>query len=153
MHHSSKDHILLITFLSNGSKKIENNSYIILKKNYCHFRSSCPRGVLWKGVLRNFAKFTGKHLRTPFFTEHLWWLLLPFERGFFNDTIGHFFLLKLNSEWIVQIVEAVIRRCSLKLVSLKICKFHRKAAVLESLFNKVANLQTRYWSTINSFAG
>ena len=25
-----------------------------------------------KGVLRNFAKFTGKHfiLRTPFFTEH-----------------------------------------------------------------------------------
>ena len=53
-----------------------------------------------KGVLRNFAKFTGKHLcqslfllkkrlrhrcfpvnfarflRTPFLTEHLWWLLL-----------------------------------------------------------------------------
>ena len=58
-------------------------------------------GVLKKGVLRNFAKFTRKHLcrrpatllkktlwhrcfpvnfakflRTPFFTEHLWWLLL-----------------------------------------------------------------------------
>ena len=66
-----------------------------------------------KGVLRNFAEFTGKHqcpslffskvaglrpgtllkkrlwlrcfpvnfaklLRTPFLTEHLWWLLLPF---------------------------------------------------------------------------
>ena len=54
-----------------------------------------------KGVLRNFTKFTGKHLcqslflnkvaglrhrcfpanfvkfpRTPFFTEYLWWLLL-----------------------------------------------------------------------------
>ena len=45
-----------------------------------------------KGILRNFAKFTGKHLlnlwrscfpvnfakflRTPFLTEHLWWLLL-----------------------------------------------------------------------------
>ena len=54
------------------------------------------RGVLKKDVLRNFAKFTGKHLcqslffnkvaglrrnfakflRTPFVTEHLWWLLL-----------------------------------------------------------------------------
>ena len=58
--------------------------------------------VFWKkGVLRNFAKFTGKHLcqfpatllkkrllhrcflvtfvkfpRTPFLTEELWWLLL-----------------------------------------------------------------------------
>ena len=45
-----------------------------------------------KGILRNFAKFTGKHLlslwrrcfpvnfakflRAPFLTEHLWWLLL-----------------------------------------------------------------------------
>ena len=74
-------------------------------------RSSRPQVFCEKGVLRNFAKFTGKHLRqslffnkvaglrpatllkkrlwhwcfpvnfakflrTPFFTEHLWWLLL-----------------------------------------------------------------------------
>ena len=80
-------------------------------KNYvmCCQKQS-PRGVLWKGVLRSFMKFTGKHLcqslffnkvaglrptllkkrlwhrcfpvnfvaflRTPFFTENLWWLLL-----------------------------------------------------------------------------
>ena len=62
-------------------------------------RSSRPEVFCEKGVLRNFAKFTGKHaapatllkkrlchrcfpvnfvkfLRTPFFTEHIWWLLL-----------------------------------------------------------------------------
>ena len=53
-------------------------------------RSSRPEVFCKKGVLRNFAKFTGKHLckrlffnkvagvkflRTPFFIEHLWWLL------------------------------------------------------------------------------
>ena len=73
------------------------------------YRSSRPEVFCKKGVLRNFAKFTGKHLRqslffnqvasacnfikkrlwrrcfpvnfaqflrTPFSTEHLWWLLL-----------------------------------------------------------------------------
>ena len=74
-------------------------------------RSSRPEVFCKKGVLRNFTKFTGKHLcqslffnkvaglrpatllkkrlwhrcfpvnfvkflRTPFFIEHLWWLLL-----------------------------------------------------------------------------
>ena len=74
------------------------------------YRSSRPEVFCKKGVLRNFAKFTGKHLfqslffnkvagrpvtllkkrlwhrcfpvnftkflRTPFFIDHLWWLLL-----------------------------------------------------------------------------
>ena len=51
------------------------------------YRSSRPEAFCKKGVLRNFAKFTGKHLcltpvnfvkflRTPFLIEHLWWLLL-----------------------------------------------------------------------------
>ena len=60
-------------------------------------RSSRPKCN--KGVHRNFAKFTGKHLwpkacnfieketlviskkflSTPFFIEHLWWLLLGFS--------------------------------------------------------------------------
>ena len=62
-------------------------------------RSSRPEVFCRKGVLRKFAKFTGKHLcqslflkkrlwhrcfllnfakflRTPFLKEHLWWLLL-----------------------------------------------------------------------------
>ena len=76
------------------------------------FRSSRPEVFCKIAVLRNFAKFTGKHLcqglfvnkvagqacsfinketlvqvfpvnfakflRTPFFIEHLWWLLLMF---------------------------------------------------------------------------
>ena len=68
-------------------------------------RSSCPNMFCKKGVLRNFAKFTGKYLcqslffnkvfkkvtlvqvlysefckvsESTFFTEHLWWLLLWF---------------------------------------------------------------------------
>ena len=73
------------------------------------FRSSRPKVFYKKGVLKNFTKFTGKHLcqrlffnkvaglrlyqkkrlwhrcflvnfvkflRTPFYTEHLWWLVL-----------------------------------------------------------------------------
>ena len=70
-------------------------------RSFC--RSSRPEVFNKKGVLRNFAKFTGKHLcqsllpatllkkrlwhrcfpvnfekllRTPFFTEHYWWLFL-----------------------------------------------------------------------------
>ena len=52
-------------------------------------------GVLWKGVLTNFAKFTGKHLCQslfpvnfceisiiPFIIQHLWWLLLNFWNSF-----------------------------------------------------------------------
>ena len=39
-------------------------------------RSSHPEVFCKKGVLRNFAKFIGKHLRIPFFTEHLLCLLL-----------------------------------------------------------------------------
>ena len=57
------------------------------------YRSVLPEVFCNKGALRNFAKFTGKHLcqslwrrcflvnfakflRTPFIVEHLWWLLL-----------------------------------------------------------------------------
>ena len=46
-----------------------------------------PEGFYKKVVVRSFTKFTGKHLfscefcensKNPFFTEHLWWLLLSF---------------------------------------------------------------------------
>ena len=81
-----------------------------------------------KGVLRNFAKFTGKHLcqslsfnkvaglrpvtllkkrlwhrcfpvnfvkylRTPFFTEHLRWLLLKFYNNYYNIFLKVKFIL------------------------------------------------------------
>ena len=75
------------------------NHTISLKQT--HFRSSHQRCSIKKGVLKNFSKFTGKHLcwrlffnkvaglqhrcfsvnfakflRTPFFTEHFRWLLV-----------------------------------------------------------------------------
>ena len=78
-------------------------------------RSSHRRYSVKKGVLRNLAKFTGKHLspaallkkrlwhrcfpvnfvkflRTPFFTEHLWWLLLYIID--YNESKGK------NEKWI-----------------------------------------------------
>ena len=85
-------------------------------------RSSRPEMFCKKGVLRNFAKFTGKHLcqslfsnkvagprpaillkrrllhwcfpvnfteflRTPFYIEHLWWLLV-FDSNFMSIAKG-----------------------------------------------------------------
>ena len=42
----------------------KNRTCCILKTKY---RSSCPEVFFKKGVLRNFAKFTGKHLRQSLF--------------------------------------------------------------------------------------
>ena len=55
--------------------------------NAIKHRNSCPEVFYKKGVLRNFAKFTGKHLcqslffnktagLRSFFIEYLWWLIL-----------------------------------------------------------------------------
>ena len=92
--------------------KIRNNSKFITCAHYM-CRSSCQDVFCKKSVLKNFTKFTGKHLcqslffnkvaglrpetcnfiekiiwhkifpenfakfpRTPFLTQHLWWLLL-----------------------------------------------------------------------------
>ena len=76
-------------------------SILVIKKftNLCFqptFRSNCLQVFCKKDVLRNFTKFTGKHLcqrwhrcfpvnfvkflRTPFLTEHLRWLFLNLEK-------------------------------------------------------------------------
>ena len=86
--------------------RFQNSDFLSLLRN---FRSSRPEVFCQKFVLRNFTKFTGKHmcqvlrpglrpatllkkrlwhrcftvnfvkfLRTPFFKEHLWWMLLKF---------------------------------------------------------------------------
>ena len=66
--------------------------YLVINR-LSKIRSSRPDVFCEKGVLRNFAKCAcnfikketlvqvfpvnfAKFLRTPFFTEHLWWLLL-----------------------------------------------------------------------------
>ena len=83
---------------------IYNKKFLIIMQ--CTFRSSRPEVFCKKGVLRNFAKFIGKHLcqsllfnkvkrlwhrcftvnfanfvRTLFLTEHFWWLFLYFCWG------------------------------------------------------------------------
>ena len=89
------------------------------------FRSSRKEVFCKKGVLRNFAKFTGKHLcqslffnnvaglrcfpvnftkslRTPFLTGHLRWLLLYFMHWFIRVTVFlftfYFFYILLHRD-------------------------------------------------------
>ena len=92
-------------------------------------RSSCPKVLCKKGVLRNFTKFTVKHLchsllfnkvaglrlwhrcfpmifvkflRIPFSIEHLWWLLLQITQGrwFLIYPFTHFSILNFAmAEW------------------------------------------------------
>ena len=99
-------------------------------------RSSRPDVFCEKGILRNFVKFTGKHLRqglffnkvaglrpatllkkrlwcrcfpvnftkflrTPFFREHIWWLLLNYViiKIFSRGRIKDFFLIITYIGW------------------------------------------------------
>ena len=72
-------------------------------------RSSRPDVFCEKGVLRNFATLLkkrlwhrcfpvnfAKFLRTPFFTEHLWWLLLKSNYSSNNDCVERNFQTILN---------------------------------------------------------
>ena len=66
-------------------------------KNFANSQGSTCARVL-KKTLVNFAKF----LRTPFFIEHLWWLLLSVngsmerEAGIFYRSLAEFFAKKRN---------------------------------------------------------
>ena len=87
-------------------------------RRYHWIRSSRPEVCCKKGALKNFAKFTGKHLCrisflkkrlwhscfpvnfakflwTPFFKEHLWWLLLPLMSGSHTLFTGKSNIMKL----------------------------------------------------------
>ena len=122
-------------FLPNSFQKCRSS------RSQMFFRSSRPEMFCKKAVLRDFPKFTGKHLcqslfitkvgvqgrqfylkrtlaqvfpvnfakfgRTPFLTEHLWWLLLVLQN-----------------------------RCSYKFPDI-----HQKISVLKSLFNTVRDLK------------
>ena len=124
------------------TNKLRDQKYSILL-----LRTSRPEVFCKKGVLRNFTKFTGKHLcqslffnkvaglrpatllkkrlwhrcfpvnfvkflRTPFFIEHLWWLLFFIPIYFFSFTVN----------WDIKTLttEAVVRGCSAKKVFLEI---------------------------------
>ena len=91
-----------------GLDKIVLFCIVFMKRfKWIHIRSNRPEVFCKKGALRNFTKFTEKHLcqsllfnnvaglrlwlrcfqlnfvkfvRTPFLTEYLWWLLLTYEQ-------------------------------------------------------------------------
>ena len=100
LYHAVSDFLLIVFWISEVSFKIcyGNIRRILL----AWLRRSCPEVFCKKGILRNFLKFTGKDLykglffnkvaglklaqvfpvnfakflRAPFYTEHLWRLLL-----------------------------------------------------------------------------
>ena len=80
--------IHLSIFFSNGGEAFRALLRYSWRLRLNIYRSSRREVFCKKGVLRNFTKFTGKHLfqslffnkvaglRPPFYIEHLWWLLL-----------------------------------------------------------------------------
>ena len=97
----TKNLFLLMLRRVTATLKHKNQKILILSPKtwkYCYTflflkklsRGSRPEVFCEKGVLRNFAKFTGKHLCQSLFliklqvppqAEHLWWLLLT-SQGF-----------------------------------------------------------------------
>ena len=85
---------IILLMISNEEKE---GWHYLKVKNYPHYRSSRPEVFCKRGVLRNFAKFTGKHLRQSLFfnkVEHLRWLLLALLRGVTSKHGGDFYCLK-----------------------------------------------------------
>ena len=95
-----------------------------------------PATLLKKTPSRCFSMNIVQILRTAVFIEHLWWLLLTVlmvvkqDSNFDSETTTVWLFLNC---YMTEIKAVHQSRCS------KLCKFHRKAPVLESLFNKVAS--------------
>ena len=78
------------------SFKLSSSSFSFIQSRSSHRELSSK-----KCVLKNFAKFTGKHrcceiFKKTFFTEHLQWLLLSFEWRllfYFRSFLFHFMIL------------------------------------------------------------
>ena len=120
-------YLVLLVCINNQPKVcfkelISDNSVAILSwnwsksgNNFLIIRNSRPEVFCKKGVLRNFAKFTGKHLcqnlffnkvaclscefceiflKTPFVTEHFRWLLLDYE--WLSSISRNLFMLQNN---------------------------------------------------------
>ena len=94
-----------------------------IKQISADYRSSNLRCFVRKGVLRNFAKFTGKHLcqslffkketlaqvlscefceifKSTFFTEHLWWLLLENLSNKCHGHLNFFFFISIHNKFV-----------------------------------------------------
>ena len=126
-------------------------------------RSSHQRCFIRKGVLKNFAKFTPKHLCLSLFfnkvaglrhvnmfcTEHFWWLLLNGLRSFPRDvfrTLPNIFDGGYRRKY-----RSSHQRCSIKKVVLKnFAKFSGKHLYRSLFLNQVAGTGVFLWILQNS---
>ena len=100
-------------------------------------RSSQQRCSVRKGVLRNFAKFTGKHLgktksflRIPFLQNTSRWLLLNYWQWSQFSPLSCFYI------WIIS--KQPFRGVLMKRCSENIVQIHRRTPMPKYDFNKVA---------------
>ena len=112
-------------------------------------RSSQQRCSVRKGVLRNFAKFTGKHLgktksflRIPFLQNTSRWLLLNYWQWSQFSPLSCFYI------WIIS--KQPFRGVLMKRCSENIVQIHRRTPMPKYDFNKVA-LQL-YWNHTSAWA-
>ena len=68
----SHGHYMIITFIADMEKLLSmkiRESICIWKADYSNVRRSHPDMFCKKGILKNFAKFTGKHMPESFFNK------------------------------------------------------------------------------------
>ena len=157
------------------------------------FRSSRPEVFCRKGVLRDFTKFTGKHLceslylikvagrgpatllkkrlwqrcfpvnfvkflRTPFFKEHLWWLLLNFVLDYFDKNWSDVLQIdqqdvNLSINSILESMNSILDEHALsKWINKYILKFKSKPWIIPAIqkSNRVKNNVKRFINSKDS---
>ena len=115
-------------------------------KNRC--RRSHQRYSFRKGVLRNFAKFTGKHLRQSLSFNKVAGLSLQLYlkrdsgTGVFQWTLRNFweYLFLQSTSGGFKVAHATIQRRSTKKLYRNFCKIRIKASLIEPFLIKVAGL-------------
>ena len=130
------------------------------QKLFNHFQKQQSEVFHKEVILKHFVVFTGQESTWGLFFNKVagHWVCTNNQQKIYSDriykplsqkTFHVMFLIKkrsadvqyLISNFIIRSTEAAICRCSSKQVFLKSCNIHKKALVLEPLFNTIAVLQ------------
>ena len=112
------------------------NDFLFLA-SFVRNSEAATRGVLRKGVLRNFAEFTGKHLHHSLLFNKVAGLSLQLYLKGETGTGVFLWILRNFQEHLIYITTVGDGFCSWKYRN----SIHRKTPVLEFPFNKAAGLK------------